>query len=78
MAKGIAHASGGSAIEHVCGWLDFLRTRLDRAPQQCSVVIQKDVEAGSAAPSARGSLYNLLSGSPIMTTEPAIKLATGR
>jgi hypothetical protein len=32
MAEGVTHAGGASAIKHVCGWLDFLRTRLDRAP----------------------------------------------
>ena len=53
MAEGITHAGGVGAVENVCWWLDFFRTRLDRAPLQGRVVVRKDVEAGGAAPVAR-------------------------
>src|ERR1700692_2819179 len=50
MAKGVAHAGGTGAVEQVCRRLNLFRPRLDGAPQQRSVVVRKDVEAGSTSP----------------------------
>ena len=48
MAEGVAHAGGAGAVEHVRGGLYLFGARLDRALQQGLVVIQEDMEPGSA------------------------------
>jgi len=41
------------ATEHLCGRLDMFRASLDRAPEDCLIVIDKDVKASAC--SSQGS-----------------------